>query len=304
MKWWFHIVCHSYTCTNATSTSRLPVQLISFNTCLSTFTKVSPLFSNLCLDSHFCSGPDHARVQIRDASMIVNEIDNFWQAQYLSAGEATWCILDFHLTTKEPAINALPIHTDDHNLCMQYVSRHKPGNAMTKLDHYFVCPCGSFHNSNKRLRSFDDLTYHEYYELFHLEKCSSNKTDDVVYYVECPNTFGLPIMSVIHCTSNIPHITCIHPMSPSHGETFFICSLLLTKPARSFEHLRTVDGKLFPTFQEATAHIGLFHDKAEDVFCLSEAVASLYTPRQLRSLFVNLLTNNCCHSLCTLWSQF
>ena len=65
-------------------------------------------------------------------------------------------------------------------------------------------------------------------------------------------------------------------MSPSQGETFFIRSLLLTKPARSFEHLCTVDGELFPTFQEATTHIGLFHDKAEDVFCLSEAVTCLF----------------------------
>lgn len=72
----------------------------------------------------------------------------------------------------------------------------------------------------------------------------------------------------------------------------------------SFEDLRTVDGEVFPTFQEAASHIGLFHNEAEDMFCLSEAIAFLYTPRQLWHLFVNLLTNDCCHSPCSLWSKF
>ena len=55
--------------------------------------------------------------------------------------------------------------------------------------------------------SFDDITYRQYYVLFHLEKFTSDKTDNITYYVENANAFGLPIMSVIRRTSKVPHIT-------------------------------------------------------------------------------------------------
>lgn len=79
---------------------------------------------------------------------------------------------------------------------------------------------GSFIDSNNRQHSFDDITYRQYYVLFHLEKFTSDKTDNITCYVENANASGLPIMLVIRHTSKVPHITRIHPMSPSQGEPF------------------------------------------------------------------------------------
>jgi hypothetical protein len=48
----------------------------------------------------------------------VDEIEDYWNARYLSACEATWRILGFHITKKEPAVTALSVHAEhsfEHN---------------------------------------------------------------------------------------------------------------------------------------------------------------------------------------------
>ena len=56
------------------------------------------------------------------------------------------------------------------------------------------------------------------------------------------------------------------------------------------------------SFQEATKQSGLFINKCEDVFTLREAVSLLYTPKQLRNLFVDILTNDCCILPILIWN--
>jgi hypothetical protein len=61
------------------------------------------------------TGPDTARYQVLGntsggSTKSIDEIDDYWQARYLSAGEAMWRILGFHVTKKEPAVTMLPIH--------------------------------------------------------------------------------------------------------------------------------------------------------------------------------------------------
>ena len=67
--------------------------------------------SFLCLS--FPPGPDGAKVRMTQSNAVIDEIEDFWHARYLSAGEAAWRILGFHLTSKEPAITALPVHVPD-----------------------------------------------------------------------------------------------------------------------------------------------------------------------------------------------
>ena len=60
--------------------------------------------------------------------------------------------------------------------------------------------------------------------------------------------------------------------SPTAGERFYL-RLLLTavRGATSFEHLRTVAGTLYPTFQAACVALGLLEDDREWIDCLTEA---------------------------------
>ena len=111
-------------------------------------------------------GPDGAKVQIRDTNAPVDEIDDFWQARYLSAGEAAWHILGFRLTTKEPAISALPVDTPHSIHHTQYSHRNSAFSTMSKLDHYFFRPQGVFFDDSHIPMSFEDLTYAEYFQHF------------------------------------------------------------------------------------------------------------------------------------------
>ncbi|KIP08003.1 hypothetical protein PHLGIDRAFT_46749, partial [Phlebiopsis gigantea 11061_1 CR5-6] len=49
-------------------------------------------------------------LQVHDPDAVVDEIEDYWKARYLSAMEATWRILGFSITRKEPAVTALPVH--------------------------------------------------------------------------------------------------------------------------------------------------------------------------------------------------
>ena len=68
---------------------------------------------------------------------------------------------------------------------------------------------------------------------------------------------------------------------PSAGEVFYLRPLLAHKAASSFEHIKTVDGHVFLTFQEAAIAIGIFVDSHEGQLCMAEAQACMYSPFQL-----------------------
>ena len=77
--------------------------------------------------------------------------------------------------------------------------------------------------------------------------------------------------------------------SPITSERFYLRLLLTVIPgATSFEHLRTVAGTIYPTFQAACVALGLLNDDREWADCLQEA-SVFATGAQLRSLFVTAL---------------
>jgi len=83
----------------------------------------------------------------------------------------------------------------------------------------------------------------------------------------------------------------IYYVSPkaNDSERFYL-RLLLTavKGAISFEHLRTVNGQLRPTFKDACIALGLLSDDNEWHQCLEEA-GHMATGHQLRVLFITIL---------------
>ena len=59
------------------------------------------------------SGPDHANYHVHSSEENedpVDEIEDYWKAQYLTAGEATWCILGYNVTKMKPSVTAIAIH--------------------------------------------------------------------------------------------------------------------------------------------------------------------------------------------------
>lgn len=81
----------------------------------------------------------------------------------------------------------------------------------------------------------------------------------------------------------------IYTVSPSEGEKFYLRVLLNhVKGPTSYEHLRTVNGIVQPTFKKAAEQRGLKEDDDSVRQCLQEA-SSIRMPSSLRRLFVTIL---------------
>jgi hypothetical protein len=76
----------------------------------------------------------------------IDEIDDYWNARYLSAGEASWRILGFHIAKKYPAVSPLPIHLPGSNTNRQYARKAGLAPTLSQLERYFLRPRGTFPN--------------------------------------------------------------------------------------------------------------------------------------------------------------
>ncbi|KAJ1703901.1 hypothetical protein LUZ63_003680 [Rhynchospora breviuscula] len=81
----------------------------------------------------------------------------------------------------------------------------------------------------------------------------------------------------------------MHFVHPTAGDVYYVRMLLnYVHGASSFQHLRTSNGVLYPTFKEACNALGLLNNNTEWVATMQDAAAMASSP-QLRCLFVNIL---------------
>jgi hypothetical protein len=101
-----------------------------------------------------------------------------------------------------------------------------------------------------------------------------------------------------------PTIGRMYAASPIAGERFYLRTLLtVVKGAISFEHLRTVNGVVHPTFHAACLALGLLENDNEWIQCLEEA-GDMQTGHQLRNLFGVILLFCSPAEPAALWNQF
>lgn len=236
-------------------------------------------------------------------SQPIDEIEDFWKGRYLSTGEAAWRTLGFHITKKTPAVTALPIHLPHSTKRHQYQRSDGSASKLSLLDRYFLRPCATVHLP-EGVRTFASLTYEEYYTHFRLLKFNASNVNRAHYFLEMPNSVNSPRMHVILRTSSTSHLTRIQHLRPSHGEVFYLRSILIQRPATSFQDARTVNNVVYSTFQDAATELGLYTDSSESTQTLLEAVSTLRTPRQLRWLFTDLLANDCIEFPLSTWDTF
>ncbi|KIY51825.1 hypothetical protein FISHEDRAFT_12425, partial [Fistulina hepatica ATCC 64428] len=232
-------------------------------------------------------GPDTTIYTARHVSdspqQPIDEIDDFWNARYLSAGEAAWRILGYRVATKDPAVTALPVHLPTTNSYVsphrQYIRCNNTESDMSLLDRYFARPSGTFCDHHNTLRHFDNILYTEYFELFCLTKFDATSPAKANHFLEqnSDSTSSHP-MHVILRAASACHTTRLHSLLKPHSEAFYVRTLLLHRPARSFSQLRTVDGVEYLSFQEAAYALHLFADENEAQHAMNEAVESLRTP--------------------------
>lgn len=79
-------------------------------------------------------------------------------------------------------------------------------------------------------------------------------------------------------------------VSPKDTERFLLQEILRRRTgATSFEDLRTINGKVYPTYREAAAALGYFEDDELWVRTLEEAVLTQCNSSKIRALFAYLL---------------
>lgn len=234
----------------------------------------------------------------------MDEIEEFWDGRYLSAGEAVWRILGFSISRKDPAVSALPIHIQGTHFRHQYHRRQGNNSTLSLLDRYFHRPSGTFVTADGTIRSFSSLLYTEYYELFRLESVNVHLPAERAFFLERNIPTRERPMRVVQRDHTRAHITRIQAVRPSAGERFYLCSILGARPALSFDDARTIDGTLHNTYQEAAMALGLFCQNSEAHLSIQEAVGALHTPRQLRLLFVHLLVNDLLDAPIHTWECF
>jgi PIF1-like helicase len=210
--------------------------------------------------------------------------------------------MGYTLTKKEPAVSPISVHLPFTHTNQQYHRRHANSSEMSTLNHYFCRPSGTFFHHDVS-HQFCDLTYVDYYSLFRLQKVNANHALLANRFTEQPNEFDVPPMQVILRTDVHRHLGRIHDIPPSRGEVFYLRALLQHRPARSFEDVRTVDGTIYDSYQEAAVELGLFANEREAEYALFEGIRNLKTPHQLRLLFVHLLVNDCVPTPMMLWDK-
>ena len=117
---------------------------------------------------------DRATFAIQSEDNTFNEIDMFWTGRYLSAGEAAWRVLGFHVTRKDPGVSSLPVHLESSTRHYQYFRKNGNSSKLSLLNRYFRRPTGIFTDRTGVVRRFSDLRYEEYYALFRLIKYDVN----------------------------------------------------------------------------------------------------------------------------------
>ncbi|CDO69901.1 hypothetical protein BN946_scf184884.g60 [Trametes cinnabarina] len=266
----------------------------------------SQLFQYLFKYIH--KGPDHAKFRIftntaRQQLEPVDEIQDYWDARYLSATEATWRILGYHITSKEPGVSSLPVHLPSRSLShRQYQQRGSVSElSLSLLERYFRRPEGTFMSPNQLTKNFANITYAEYYSTFRLATYDPLKTGQPRIFEERDTGDNVTRMHVIQRVREHAHVARIQPARVSEGERYFLRALLQHRSANSFEDLRTINGVLHDSFQDAAHASGLFADDNEGELSIIEAISALRTPRQLRILFVHLLQNECLPNPRAVW---
>jgi hypothetical protein len=232
-----------------------------------------------------------------------NEFDHYQTSRYLSAGEAAWRILGNSVTSITPSVTGLPVHTPSSTRHHQYHRKDGRHSTLSLLDRYFLRPLGFFERDGAA-RSFDDIKYLDYYGIFYHEAINPTKPRPAYAYQTCPGPDGVTQWARAREVQNVHHAR-MHGVKPTAGEAFYIRHLLDLQAARTWEDLRTVDGVVHATFQEAAIATGMFSDQNEAELAMEEAAdTQLALPSQLRSLFSHLLLNDCCEAPLMLWNRF
>ena len=214
------------------------------------------------LYKYISKGPDRTIVKMTED---VNEIEQFLDCRYLSASESVWKLFGFNIHGKSHTVMKLSCHLEsEQTVLMEEGEELKAllaGEPETTLTAFFK-------------KNIEDPQARE------------------VLYPDFPSMFTWKTDTKEWKTRKIGTALGRIPTVPFNMRTMELYSLRVilhhVPGATSYAQLRTVKGKVFPTFHSACIELGLMDDEQELDRALDEAT-SLQFGDTLRNFFVSLL---------------
>jgi hypothetical protein len=195
----------------------------------------------------------------------------------LSSIEAATRIASFHITEKRPSVKRLPVHLAGRQRG-QMARKDGSESDATLLVRYMDRP---------RHPRLDNMTYLDFGSQCRLIK--HIPTDDMhpldILEDEYPTR---PRMRIRFYKEGHITVSRLQMVYPRHGDVFYLRALLLHRSAQGWTDIRTVDGVVYPTHQEAARAMGLFDNRDEGVMAFEELLSLGTAPAQLRWIFILL----------------
>lgn len=210
-----------------------------------------------------------------------DEIAQFVDARWICAPEALWKFYKFPMTRMNPSVERLQVHLPnmhqvrfEGNQPIQSVLAD-PRTSKTMLTEFF------------KMNADDPVARNYLYREFPEKYRWINSTREWRRRKTMQRVIGR-----------------LYVASPLDAERFYLRMLLNhVKGPQSFEHLRTVNGVLHPTFRSAAESLGLIENDQSIRQCLIEA-CQLRMPSALRRLFATILIYCQPIGLRALWDEF
>ena len=229
------------------------------------------------LYKYVTKGPDRAMVsaEVEGEDQYENrdEVNEYINCRCYGSMEASYRLFAFPIANKKPPVQKLRIHLEneqdvffvpgEEEQAMQ-TGRQTELTAFFKLNEYEKVTNGS---------DFDPSTMPRYYELPH----------DYTYHRDKKEWKKR--------MRDYRSIGRVHTVNPIAGDVFYLRILLHHDHCRgktSFKDLKTIEGRLYDSYQEVCRVIGLLSDDQEWHIVLTETSSNMFGP-QIRAVYCIIL---------------
>ena len=228
------------------------------------------------ITKYLCKGSDAAMYSLDNPNNL-DEIKSYQLGRYVSSNEAAWRIYGFPIHDHSPPITRLDVHLPNGQRVVFNPERDS-------LAHLVAEPRAT------KLTAFFEL----------------NQTDPVartLLYVDIPKHFRW-VDGKWRTRQKQPNLGRVYNVHPKDRECFMVRLLLSHRRGpTSFDDLKTVDGVVCATFEEAAERLGILESDSHWENTLLEASTTMM-PRAMRAMFSVMIAECNLSRPQELWDKF